>query len=69
MNCWLLRIQICGEWEECVFTTKADALAAFIALATDYSGKLERAVLVSPQASGNVKLPDGAWSSLSQFVN
>ena len=69
MSDWLLKIQICGEWEECAFHTRAEALAAFIALATDYNAKLERAVLVSPEASRNIDVPARTWSSPSQFVN
>ena len=45
MNDWVLKIQLDGEWEQCTFRTRQQALAAFLALTTDYSVKLERAIL------------------------
>lgn len=47
---WLLKIEINGEWEECGFRTRKEALAAFLALLTDYKVRLKRAVLFSPPA-------------------
>jgi hypothetical protein len=43
---WVLKVQVCGEWEECVFGTRQEALTAFVALTEDYSAKIERAVLL-----------------------
>ncbi len=43
---WVLKVQVCGEWEECVFGSRQEALTTFVALAEDYSAKIERAVLV-----------------------
>ncbi len=50
VNTWLLKIKLNDEWEECKFTTRKEALAAFVALATDYKAKLKKAILLSPQA-------------------
>jgi hypothetical protein len=43
---WVLKIQLNGEWEQCRFTTRKEALAALTALATDYNVNLQRAVLL-----------------------
>jgi hypothetical protein len=42
---WVLKIELNGEWEECSFQTRNEALSAFAALATDYNVSLHRAVL------------------------
>ncbi len=54
MSKWLLKIELNGEWEECSFKTRSEALTAFRALANDYPAILRRAILFSP-------LPDKAW--------
>ncbi len=51
---WVLKIELDGEWEECKFMTRQEALAAFVALAADYDVNLRRAVL----------LPSGAEAEL-----
>ncbi len=48
MNGWLLKVELNGEWEECRFLSRNEALSAFIALAKDYAGLLRRAVLFAP---------------------
>jgi hypothetical protein len=48
---WVLKVQVCGEWEECVFRSRQEALTAFVALAEDYSAKMERAVLLRASQS------------------
>jgi hypothetical protein len=45
---WVLKVELDGEWEECSFQTRNEALSAFAALATDYKVSLHRAVLFSP---------------------
>ena len=45
VNSWILKIEIAGEWEQCVFETRKEALAAFIAIAADYEITLQRALL------------------------
>jgi hypothetical protein len=50
---WVLKIELDGEWEECVFSTREDALTAFTALATDYRPNLRRAVLLLVEAEAN----------------
>jgi hypothetical protein len=45
---WVLTIEIDGEWEQCLFMTRKDALAAFLALATDYQST--RAMLLRAEA-------------------
>jgi len=47
VNKWVLKVEVNGEWEECTFPTRQEALSAFIALASDYELNLRRAVLVS----------------------
>lgn len=51
MNEWLLKIELDGEWEECTFVTRKEALSAFAALAADYSRNLQRAILIAPGES------------------
>lgn len=46
---WVLNIELDGEWEECCFETRHDALSAFMALVRDYSERVRRAILVSPR--------------------
>jgi hypothetical protein len=48
VNKWVLKVEVNGEWEECTFATRQEALSAFMALASDYELNLRRAVLVSP---------------------
>jgi hypothetical protein len=49
---WILKVELDGEWEECTFATRLDALAAFKAVAADYKRKLKRAVLHSSDFNG-----------------
>jgi hypothetical protein len=67
---WVLKVELCGEWEECRFATRAEALAAFIALTVDYSAKLERAVLLSPKNRPDsvLSIPENEGTR-SQYVN
>ena len=51
MNHWVLKIELNGEWEECRFPTRQDALSAFKALTADYKRALKRAVLFKPGAA------------------
>lgn len=55
---WVLKIELDGEWEQCNFTTRQEALAAFMALAADYDVNLRRAVL----------LPTGTEAELKQAL-
>jgi hypothetical protein len=48
VNKWLLQVELNGEWEECRFTTRNEALSTFIALAEDYPSRLQRAILFAP---------------------
>ncbi len=43
---WVLKIELDGEWEQCGYATRQEALAAFVALAADYDVNLRRAVLL-----------------------
>ena len=58
---WVLKVQVNGEWEECRFPTRHDALSAFVALANDYKKALQRAILVAPGAAL-------AWLALGQHA-
>lgn len=53
MKKWVLKIELDREWEECVFTTREEALTAFIALASDYDESLRRAVLLPIEAEAD----------------
>lgn len=44
---WLLSVELDGEWEECSFATRQEAIKAFVALAADYSRALTGAVLTA----------------------
>jgi hypothetical protein len=48
VNEWLLKIELNGEWEECTFLTRKEALSTFVALAADYNRGLRRAILFAP---------------------
>jgi hypothetical protein len=67
VNRWVLKIEVDGEWEECAFPSRNEALTAFTALAADYEMHLKRAVLF-PE-------PSDAWSTgemgddSSKFIN
>lgn len=43
---WLLRIELNGEWEECGFSSRKEALATFAAVTQDYRANVKRAVLL-----------------------
>lgn len=63
LNEWVLKIELNGEWEECRFPTRSEALSAFLALAADYC--LKRAILLRPRAafagSGSLAEPGLLW--------
>jgi hypothetical protein len=70
VNRWVLKIELNGEWEECSFPSQKEALAAFVALVSDYSQKLQRAVLLRPDASPNaLALAKQAPLGASKYVN
>ena len=46
---WILKIELDGEWEQCSFNTREEALAAFEALSSDYTINLNKAVLLPPE--------------------
>jgi hypothetical protein len=52
---WVLKIELNGEWEECHFPTRQDALSAFLALNADY--RLERAILFHSGGAGFGHIP------------
>lgn len=49
MDRWLLKIELDGEWEECAYRTRSEALGAFLALINDYANHVRKAVLFSPE--------------------
>jgi len=53
MNSWLLKIELNGEWEECSFKTRSEAIATFVALIKDYAAVVRRAILFSPGRDGS----------------
>jgi len=66
---WVLKIEIDGEWEQCVFTTREQALAAFVALAADYKFALRRAVLFPSNLLGEFLLLCSPLRSARSYVN
>jgi hypothetical protein len=42
---WVLSVELDGEWEECSFATRTEALAMLVALASDYRETLRSVVL------------------------
>jgi hypothetical protein len=48
VNEWILKIELNGEWEECKFPTRKEALSTFVALTEDYDKSLRRAILFAP---------------------
>lgn len=44
---WKLLIELGGEWEECSYPTRDQALTSFAALASDYRAELKKALLIS----------------------
>ena len=44
----VLGIELSGEWEQCAFRSRTEALTTFQALANDYESHLMRAILVAP---------------------
>jgi hypothetical protein len=49
VNDWILRVELNGEWEECKFPTRNEALSTFVALTEDYDKGLQRAILFAPR--------------------
>lgn len=56
---WVLSVELDGEWEECSFATRPEAMAAFIALASDYSTTL-RSVVLAANPSTTIASADGS---------
>ena len=57
MNDWILKVEVNGEWEECSFPTRNEAVSAFTALAADYNVKLQKAVLIAPASLREYERP------------
>lgn len=45
MEIWILKVELNGEWEECSFPSRQEALETFSALTVDYHSGLARALL------------------------
>jgi hypothetical protein len=48
VNEWILKVELNGEWEECKFPNRSEALSAFVALTEDYDKSLQRPILFAP---------------------
>ena len=59
---WVLKVELNGEWEECYYSTCTEAMAAFLALASDYAPVLQNATLFLEE-------PSRFKDSVSQYVN
>ena len=57
MDRWLLKIELDGEWEECTYKTRSEALNAFLALINDYATHIRRAILFSPERNDPWRTP------------
>jgi hypothetical protein len=53
---WLLKIELDGEWEECAYKTRSEALSAFLALIGDYANHIRKAILFSPERKDNWRM-------------
>jgi hypothetical protein len=67
VNEWILKIELNGEWEECKFPTRNEALSTFVALAQDYAKSLQRAILFAPRL--NLHYFDGLQPTQSGAPN
>lgn len=66
---WVLKIELDGEWEECRFKTRREALAAFVALAADYDVNLQRAVLLPAEAEAHLMHTLATEKRQRRYVN
>lgn len=69
VNEWVLKIELDGEWEECRFKTRHDALAAFVALAADYDVNLQRAVLLPAETEADLMHTLAAEKRQRRYIN
>lgn len=53
MDRWLLKIELDGEWEECLFNTRSEAFSVFLMLVNDYTTHIRKAVILSPEKVGH----------------
>lgn len=68
MSQWVLRVQVRGEWEECAFNTRQEALTAFAALATDYS-EIQRAILLREATPEPFAVANRVANYTSEYIN
>jgi len=66
---WLLKVELNGEWEECRFSSREEALIAFTALANDYAVYLNRAILFSPTGAEKETDPAGKLRPRREYIN
>jgi hypothetical protein len=66
---WVLSVELDGEWEECSFTTRNEAVAAFRALARDYTAALKKAILAVNPRPGQMGVSRAVWRANDQYVN
>ena len=66
---WVLRVELNGEWEECSFGTRKEAVATFVALAKDYSDNLRAAVLVDSHDGQPTNRGVGSLRRPGEWVN
>jgi hypothetical protein len=51
MQGWILKVQLDGEWEACMFGRREEAEATLDGLISDYGERVSEACLRSPQGS------------------
>lgn len=67
VNKWLLKIELDGEWEECAFSSRKEAIASFVSLARDYPLKFHQAVLI--HADSECRISKDNNRSAKEWVN
>jgi hypothetical protein len=66
---WVLIVELDGEWEKCLFRTQKEALAAFIALASDYEPNLHRAFLIRAPEPADYSRHFAAYLPSRTYIN
>ena len=66
---WVLRIELDGEWEECVFLSRDEAVAAFVALSDDYKRIIRGAVLFPVNGNTQTIIAPGGGRIALPYLN
>jgi len=66
---WVLKVELDGEWEQCVFATRKEALATFVAVAADYQTNLCRAILFATEEADDAVPGRDAEPAKFRYLN